>query len=469
MRRLTSLWLLAPGLLLAGCDMAPKYVRPIAPAPAAWPTGAAYAPAEPAAVAGVPWQHLITDPRLTKIIDMALANNRDLRVALANVASARAQYRVQRSAQLPTVNAGADATFARHDNNSYAADVGISSFEIDLFGRVKNLTRAALEDYLASEEGARSTHITLIAETATAYATLAADQDLLKVSQDTVASAEGSLRITTQLNGAGIVGKLDVHQAETILAQARSDVEANTTQVAQDRNALQLLVGAPVDDALLPVSLADLAQGIGAVPAGLSSTVLLQRPDVLQAEHQLKAANADIGAARAAFFPKISLTSLAGFASTALSSLFTDGGFTWSATPAATLPIFGGANAGNLAYSKAQRDLYLAQYEKAVQTAFREVSDALARSGTIDRQMAAQTRLVAASVNSFTIADQRYKAGIDTYLNQLIAQRTLYSARQSEIATALIRVTNQVTLYRVIGNDGPASLRIGGAAIRSPG
>lgn len=456
MRRVSVL-LLTSGLLLAGCDMSPKYVRPIAPAPATWPTGDAYAPADSAtASVGLPWQSLITDARLTQVIGMALATNRDLRVALANVASARAQYRVQRSAQLPTVTAGADATFARGDQQNYAADIGLSSFEIDLFGRARNLSRAALEDYLASEEGARSTHITLIAETATAYATLAADQDLLKVSQDTVASAERSLRITTQLNGAGLVGKQDVHQAETILAQARSDVEANMTQVAQDRNALDLLVGVPVDAALLPVSLDDLARGVGTVPAGLSSDVLLDRPDVLQAEHQLKAANADIGAARAAFFPKISLTSLVGFASTALSSLFTHDGFAWSATPAATLPIFGGANAGNLAYSKAQRDLYLAQYEKAVQTAFREVADALARAGTIDRQQSAQTQLVTASANSYAIADQRYKAGIDTYLNQLDAQRTLYAARQSAIATALISVTNRVTLYRVIGNDGPA-------------
>jgi multidrug efflux system outer membrane protein len=433
--------------------MAPKYIRPIAPVPQAWPNGDAYPPPSEE-TAGLPWRSVITDARLVKIIDMALASNRDLRIALANVASARAQYRVQRAAQLPTIAVGADANFSRNNPDSYTADAGISSFEIDLFGRVRDLSRAALEQYLATEEGARSTHITLVAETATAYATLAADQDLLTVSQETAASAEQSLTLTKQLNGAGLAGKLDVHQAETVLAQAQSDVEANTTQVAQDRNALNLLVGAPVDDALLPPTLAELSPGIAAAPAGLSSTVLLERPDVLQAEHQLKAANANIGAARAAFFPRISLTSLAGFASTALSSLFTGGAFTWSATPSATMPIFGGANAGNLAYSKAQRDLYLAQYEKAVQTAFKDVADALARAGTIDRQQAAQARLVTASANSYDIADQRYRAGIDTYLNRLDAQRTLYSARQSQIATALESVTNRITLYRVIGNEG---------------
>jgi multidrug efflux system outer membrane protein len=235
--------------------------------------------------------------------------------------------------------------------------------------------------------------------------------------------------------------------------QARSDVAANVTQVAQDRNALDLLAGGTVEDALLPLSLEGVIAGVARVPAGLSSDILLQRPDVLQAEHQLKAANADIGAARAAMFPRISLTSAIGVASSALSSLFSGDGFTWSASPSATLPIFGGANRGNLDYSKAQRDAYLARYEGAIQTAFQEVADALARDGTIDAQQAAQRRLVTASAQAYALAEQRYRAGIDTFLAALTSQRALYNARQSAIATDLALVSNRIRLYRVIGAD----------------
>lgn len=443
-------------LALAGCNMAPTYVRPAMPVPATLPSGDAYAPAPAGEKAGLPWTQLVSDPRLHMVIERALANNRDLRAAIANIQSARAQYKVQRAAQLPTLTADAAASFARQNDNrqnSYSADLGFSAFEIDLFGRVRNLTQSALETYLATEEGARSTRITLIAETATAYATLAADQALLALSRETQASAQRTLDLTRSLNAAGLAGKLDVHQAETTVEQAASDVAANITQVAQDRNALDLLVGAPVEEGLLPQSLDNLIAGVAKVPAGLTSDILLQRPDVLQAEHQLKAANADIGAARAAMFPTISLTSAIGVASSALSSLFTGSGFAWSASPSASLPIFGGANRGNLDYSKAQRDLYVAQYEKAVQTAFQEVADGLARAGTIDAQQAAQRRLVTASARAYDLADQRYRAGIDTFLTALTSQRSLYSARQSAIATDLALVSNRVLLYRVIGAD----------------
>lgn len=447
---------LGAALALAGCNMAPTYIRPAPPVPAALPTGEAYAPAQTGETAGLAWTALVSDPKLRTVIDRALANNRDLRVALANILSARAQYKVQRSAQLPTVTGGGGASFIRQNDvrqDSYSADIGISAFEVDLFGRVRNLTQSALETYLATQEGARSTRITLIAETATAYATLAADQDLLALSRQTLDSAQRSLTLTQTLNRAGLSGKLDVHQAETVVEQAQSDVAANVTQVAQDRNALDLLVGAPIEDALLPKSIESLIAGVARVPAGLSSDILLQRPDVLQAEHQLKAANADIGAARAAMFPTISLTSAIGVASSALSSLFTGNGFAWSASPSASVPIFGGPVRGNLDYSKAQRDLYVAQYEKAIQTAFQEVSDALARDGTIDAQQAAQRRLVTASQRAYDLADQRYRSGIDTFLTALTSQRTLYSARQSAIATDLALVSNRVLLYRVIGAD----------------
>jgi multidrug efflux system outer membrane protein len=441
---------------LSACNMAPHYVRPAPPVPAGFPSGPAYAPVVATEKPGLPWTALVTDPRLRTVIERALANNRDLRAALANVEAARAQYQVQRAAQLPAVTGEAAATLSRRNDdrqNSYSADIGFSAFEIDLFGRVKNLTRSALESYLATEEGARAARITLIAETATAYATLAADQELLVLSRQTLTSAERTLALVQSLNGAGLTGKLDVHQAETTVEQARSDIAANVTQVAQDRNALDLLAGAPVEDALLPRSLEALTGGIAKTPAGLSSDVLLQRPDVLQAEHQLKAANADIGAARAAMFPKISLTAAIGVASSALSSLFTNGGFAWSAAPSASMPVFGGGARGNLDYSKAQRDISLAQYERAIQTAFQEVSDALAREGTIDDQQAAQQRLVLASQRSYALADERYRAGIDTFLNSLTSQRSLYNARQSAIATSLTLIRNRILLYRVIGAD----------------
>lgn len=446
----------ASALLLAGCSMTPAYERPAPPVPATLPQGAAYAAPAAGETAGLAWTQLVQDARLRTVIERALANNRDLRAAIANVQSARAQYRVQRAAQLPTVTADAGASLTRQNDarqNSYSADIGFSAFEIDLFGRVRSLTEAALETYLATEEGARSTRIALIAETASAYATLAADQELLALARQTQASAQRTLDLTRSLNAAGLAGKLDVHQAETTVEQAASDVAATVTQVAQDRNALNLLAGAPIEDALLPLSLDSLIAGISRVPAGLSSDMLLRRPDVLQAEHQLKAANADVGAARAAMFPTISLTSAIGVASSALSSLFSGGGFAWSVSPSASLPIFGGANRGNLDYSKAQRDLYLAQYEQAIQTAFQEVADGLARAGTIDAQQAAQRRLVTANARAYDLAEQRYRAGVDTFLTALTSQRSLYSARQSAIATNLALVSNRILLYRVIGAD----------------
>lgn len=442
-------------MLLSGCNLASPYARPTPPVPAALPTGEAYAPRIDDR-AGLPWTQLIQDARLATIIGRALSENRDLRATLASVEAARAQYRIQRAVQLPTITAGAGASFARQNDNrqdNYSANVGFSAFEIDLFGRLRNLSEAALQSYLATEEGARATRIALIAETATAYATLAADQDQLALSRRTQASAQRTLDLVRSLNAAGLAGKLDVRQAETTVEQASSDVAATITQVAQDRNALNLLVGAPVEPALLPTSLQDLTRTISRVPAGVTSDVLLQRPDVLQAEHQLQAANADVGAARAAFFPRISLTSAIGVASSALSSLFGGGSFSWSASPSASLPVFGGPNRGNLAYSKAQRDLYLAQYEKAVQTVFQEVADALAREGTIDAQQASQRRLVTANQQAYDLAEQRYRAGIDTFLTALTSQRSLYNAQQSAIATDLALVSNRIRLYRVIGAD----------------
>jgi outer membrane protein, multidrug efflux system len=448
--------LLSCTVALAACNLAPNYERPAPPVPPAWPSGAAYPPADAAVKAGLPWNALIGDERLRTVIERALANNRDLRVTLANVLAARAQYRIQRAAQLPTVTADAGATLSRRNGqqqDSYSADVGFSAFEIDLFGRLRNLSEAALQSYLATQEGARTARIALVAETANAYATLAADQQLLAVSRDTLASAERTLKLTRSLNGVGLSGKLDVHQAETIVEQARSDVAAAVTQVAQDRNAIDLLAGAPVEEALLPLSLQALVGSTAQVPAGLSSEVLLQRPDVLQAEHQLQAANADIGAARAAMFPRISLTTAIGVASSALSSLFSGGAFSWTAAPSASLPIFGGAVRGNIEFSKAQRDAALAAYEGAIQSAFREVADALARAGTIGDQQRAQRALVTANEQAYALSEQRYRAGIDPFLTTLVNQRSLYAARRSAIAADLELLQNRIALYRVIGAD----------------
>jgi multidrug efflux system outer membrane protein len=459
MRRLPFLPLLVAGPLLSACDLAPHYARPASAVPSQWPQGASYDTPGNAEAAGMPWRSLIGNSKLQSVIGQALVNNRDLRAAVANLASARAQYHIQRSEQLPIIAAGAGATIERGitsstlDANSYSTSIGMSSFEIDLFGRLKNLTREAFEAYLATQSGARSTRLAIVAETATAYVTLAADRDLLKVARKTEASGQRSLELTQSLFHSGLTNASDVQNAITVVEQARSDVENFTTAAAQDRNALELLVGAPVDDALLPTSLSEVDDRIAAVPAGLSSTVLLQRPDVLEAEHSLKSASAGIGAARAAFFPTITLTSAVGVASTALSSLFTGGALSWSAAPSASLPVVGGPIKGNLQFAKAQRDYYLARYEKAVQQAFKDVADGLARRATITRQRQAQQRLVAAAAKAYTLADAQYRAGTDSFLNALTAQRTLYASRQTEIGAILTDISNRITLYQAIGAD----------------
>ena len=466
MIRLRTAALLLGASSLAACNLAPHYVRTVSESvPQQWPSGAAYAPAA-TGKAGMPWRTLITDAKLRTVIERALANNQDLAAAVANVASARAQYRVQRSSQLPTLSADAGATISRNvtgggtsgsgtatsgSGSTFSANAGVSGFELDLFGRLKNLSRAAFETYLSTDSGARSTRFAVVSETATAYLTVASDSDLLKVSQAQVQSGAQTVRLNEELHDTGLVSGADVADARTLLAQAQADMAQNTTQVAQDRNALELLVGAPVEDALLPTSLDALDPVIANVPAGLSSDVLLDRPDVVEAEHQLKAANANVGAARAAFFPTISLTSVLGLASTALTKLFS--GSTWSTSPSISVPILGGTDRGNLDYARAQVDYYLATYRKAAQTAYRDVADGLARRGTIVRQRQAQADLVAAAQKSYAINEARYREGTDSFLTALVAQRTLYSARQTAIAAELTDLTNRVTLYQAIGSD----------------
>ncbi len=444
--------------LASACNLAPEYQRPSAPVPHRWPSGDAYGAGSDASAAGLPWRTLVGQPKLAGLVGRALANNRDLRAAVANVAAVRAQYRVQRSDRIPTITAGAGATVGQSDllgnvvnHHDYRADVGISGFELDLFGRQKNLSTSAFEAYLASEAGLRSSRIALIAETVTTYATLAANRELLEVARQTLDSAEQTLAVAVRLDSAGLANKLDVHQAETVVAQSRSDVNRLITLVAQNRNALELLVGEPVPEAMLPASLEELEGTIAQVPAGLSSDVLLRRPDVLAAEHRLRAAHADIGAARAALFPRISLTAAIGVASSALSSLL-DGAF-WSVSPSASQPLFGSGNHARVNVARAKRDALVAAYESAIQSAFRDVADALARSGTLRDQLDAQRALVTAAEKSYALAESRFKGGIDSYLSVLTAQRIYYGAQQSSIGVRLEAVVNRVDLYRAIGSD----------------
>lgn len=457
------------GTLIAGCTLEPKYVAPTPAIAPAWPSGEAYRVSGEVALPTVSYRDIFRDPRLHALIERALANNQDLRIALANVASARAQYRVQRAELLPAVDANAKVTTGETSAASkgsisssaktgqvttYSANIGMSTFEIDLFGRFRSLTKAALQEYLGTEAAARTARLTLVSEVASAWLTLASDRSLLAIAIDTEASANRTVDLTRARLKGGIAPRTDVRQAETVLAQARSDRANLTTIVAQDRNALDLLVGAPVTDAELPASIEAVDGLLGELPAGLDSRILLRRPDVVQAEYKLRAANARIGAARANFFPTISLTAAAGLASTALSNLFSGGAFTWSVAPSASLPLFdGGANAGNLGFAKAQRDVAVAQYQQAIQAAFRDVADALARRGTIDRQFGAQADLEAAARDNYQLAQARYREGIDPYLSTLDAQRTYYGARRSLASVRLVRADNLVTLYRSLGGD----------------
>jgi multidrug efflux system outer membrane protein len=463
----TTALALSLSMALAACStMAPTYERPAAPVSTTWPTGEAYTVAAPSdrSAPDVPWQSFILDARLRAVVEKALVNNRSLRETVARIESARAQYGTQRAAQWPTVSAGVSGSRARSLNSaggaanstvvsqSYQASAGISAYELDLFGRVRSLSDAALESYLATEEASRAARISLIAETATAWLTFAADRSRLAISQKTLVAAQRTMELTRQRLALGVDTRLDLRSAETVFQQARADVAKTTTAIAQDRNALDLLVGAPVEDASLPSELPAAATWLAEVPAGLSSEVLLRRPDVLQAEHQLKAANANIGAARAAFFPSVSLTAAGGVASAALSTLVSGGATVWSLAPALSVPIFdGGANRANLGYATAQQRLYVSTYELAVQTAFREVADALAQQGTMNEQLSAQNALVAASEDSYVLASRRYLSGADSSLSALVSQRTLYSAQLALVAAQLTALDNRVMLYRSLG------------------
>ncbi|MEJ7934392.1 efflux transporter outer membrane subunit [Sphingobium sp. AN558] len=456
-------------LAATACSMDPKMAQPELAVPPSWPVGDAYLRQSEAALPALTYRDIFRDMRLQKLIDLALANNRDLRVAAANIAAARAQYQIQRASQLPRIDLGGGASYSDSGSATganangggspggragYSADIGINAFEIDLFGRLASLSRADQNRYFATESAARATRLTLVGDIADAWLTYAADASLLQIAQDTVVSAGRSVGLTRARLQGGVAPRSDLRQAEQVLATAQADVAQQRTALAQDINALQLLVGAPVDPALLSPSIDEAAATVADLPAGLDSRILLRRPDVVQAEYQLRAANAEIGAARAALFPTISLTGAFGFASNAPSALFTGGAFGWSGGGSAAYPLFrAGAGRAGVALSEAQRDAALATYERAIQSAFRETADALARRGTIDEQLRANGLQAAAAADSYRLADARYRGGVEGFLSSLDAQRSLYAAQRTLIATRLIGGSNRVGLYRALGGD----------------
>jgi multidrug efflux system outer membrane protein len=444
--------------LLAGCTMTPHYEQPAAPIDINYPdqTGTEQT------TANIDWHSFYAEPKLRSLIELALTNNRDLRVAVLNIEQARAQYRVQRAQSWPQVDANGavnasrtpaslSVTGAPMTSRQYSADVG-ASFELDLFGRVRSLNGQALEQFLATTEARRAAQISLIAEVANAYLTWSADQEQLGLAQQTLQSQSESYALTQRRFELGSASELTLRQIQTSVETARVDVARYTQLIAKDRNALTLLLGAPVPAELAPMLLTDTVSTLADLPAGLPSDLLQRRPDILQAEHELKAAHFNIGAARAAFYPRITLTGLAGSSSADLAGLFEDGSGAWSFAPQITLPLFaGGANRANLDSAWVSRDIEVAQYERAIQSAFREVADALAERRTLGDQLAARRSLVDATTASFKLSQARYERGIDSYLDVLDSQRSLYSAQQGLIDTRLQQLSNTVTLYKVLG------------------
>lgn len=451
---------------LAGCSMAPRYHRPEAPVAASWPSGPAHevssVPSDAPAAADLKWRAFFVAPQLQQLIELALANNRDLRVAALNVEKSRAQFQIRRADLLPTLAVAGNAAAQRlpadvspsgqamiaHNDN---LNVGLSSFEVDLFGRVGSLKDQALDQYLATAQARRSVQISLVAEVANNYLTLATDRERLQLAQDTLESQRTSFRLVERRFAAGVSSELDLRQVQSSVDAARVDVARFTSLVAQDENLLTLVVGTQLPQELLPSGLSAVGT-LRELPSGVPSEVLQRRPDVLAAELQLKAANANIGAARAAFFPRITLTSSIGTASDQLSGLFSPGSLAWGFVPQLSLPIFDyGRNRAGLSVAKRDRDIYLARYEKAIQSAFREVADALARSGTLGEQLQAQQSLTEATSESYRLAEARYQGGVTSYLNVLDSQRAFYGAQQGLIGVNLTRLSNQVTLYKVLG------------------
>lgn len=447
----------------SACSLMPEYLRPQAPVPETFPNTDPKAASSATQLSDIPWQDYFADAQLREVIGLALNNNRDLRVAALNIEKARALYRVQRADLFPRVGITGTETAQRlpgdltasgnaTTTHQYSATIGFSAYELDFFGRIRSLNAQALEQYLATEEAKRSAQISLVAEVANAWLTLAADKERLALARNTLETRQKSYELIRRTFEVGVGSALDVRQAETLMEGSRADVARYTAQEAKDANALALITGTPVSANLLPTKLSDAVSAITEVPAGVPSEVLTRRPDVLQAERILRAANANIGAARAAFFPSITLTTGAGIASDSLGGLFSGGGGTWSFIPQIKLPIFeAGRLTANLEATKVQREINVAQYEKSIQTAFREVSDAFAEKSTLTERLDARRKLVEATKASFTLSEARYKGGIDSYLGLLDSQRALYLAELELIDIRLIESANRVALYKVLG------------------
>jgi multidrug efflux system outer membrane protein len=470
MRRqiLSALGAVVAVVFVGGCSLAPNYEKPPAPVPAQWPQGEAYQQAQAASdiptAQALKWQEFFTDERLQKIIETALSNNRDLRLAALNVERARALYGIQRAELFPTVNAVGAGSKKRLSADlvspgdprtieQYSVDLGIAAWEIDFFGRIRSLKGQALETYLATEEARRSAQIALTAEVARVYLTLAADRENLKLARATLETQQASYDLIQRSYQMGVATELDLRRAQSQVDAARRDVPRYMQLAAQDQNALDLLAGAPVPEEILPTDLSSVTPP-KAISPGLSSEVLLNRPDIVAAEHRLKAAYAFIGAARAALFPRISLTTSVGTASDDLSGLFNSGTGTWNFAPQVVMPIFDARAWAALKVSKADQKIILTRYEQAIQAAFREVADALAVQGTIHQQVSAQQSLVEAVAETYRLSNRRYTMGIDSYLGVLDAQRTLYAQEQLLVSLRLAKLANQVGLYAVLGGGG---------------
>ncbi|SEN70742.1 efflux transporter outer membrane subunit [Pseudomonas sp. ok266] len=452
--------LLSIAVLMGGCSLIPEYQRPASPTAAQYPT------ATQPATSAEDWRTLFTDPALLQLIESALVNNRDLRVAALNVEAFQAQYRIQRADLLPAVSANANELRQRMPpsvtqgkapiNSTYSVNLGISAYELDFFGRVRSLSEEALQTWLATEEARRSAELSLVANVANAYLTWRADQELLELTRDTLAADEQSLHLTTRNREAGKSSALEQAQAKTSVDSSRANLARYQRQVAQDLNSLTLLVGAPVPESLPARPLA--SELVRQLPAGLPSDLLQRRPDILQAEYKLKAANANIGAARAAFFPSVSLTANAGTSSRDLSGLFGGGSGAWTFQPQISLPIFNaGSLRASLDYSKLQKDVAVAEYEKSIQTAFQEVADGLAARSTYQQQLQAQRDLVAATQTYYNLAQNRYQNGVDSSLTFLDAQRSLFSSQQGLITDRLAQLVAEVNLYTALGGGWSAA------------
>ncbi len=465
--------LLAATLLMAltGCSLIPDYLRPGLPVADRYPAGPAFtgegAVSGSVAAADIGWRDFFIDPVMQDLIALALDNNRDLRVAAQNAAASYAQYEVQHAALFPTIDATGGAEFAREAPgeegtpsalhlNAYSLGLGTVSYELDLFGRIRSLSKQAQEQYFSLAETQKSTLISLVASVASEYLTWLADRDALRVSQLTAKAQQQSYELYKLQLAQGTGTLLTVAQAESTLRTAEASVEQYTRQVAQDLDELVLLVGTTLPDALQTRMMAE--SGLGAepafpaLPAGLPSELLERRPDIRAAEHTLLAANADIGAARAAFFPSVTLTGSGGTASGGLTKLFGAGSASWLFEPQVSVPIFdAGTNFANLDYAKIQKKIEIADYEKSIQSAFHDVSDALAGRATYLRQVAAEKKLVGADQTYYDVSKMRSDAGADTYLNVLIAQNSLFSAQLTLVSLNLSQQQNLVTLYKALG------------------